>query len=430
MQGLLGKWRAFHLELPGLSSFLLGLSHSFNHHRLLLPKISQMKRPIRPLFIIFLLVLLCTFFSFHAAVRRSFNSANSEASSTPTISSLPPAVHNATFLSYAATEIGESNVRKEITDLLEGNYPHGRYRSISSWRHDNHEAKHVRSNRIPVQLMNFRYHSLWPEFRKSLRDWVRNKRFHPEVMEELVSLVKHPIDRHYGLPQNNSRYASCAVVGNSGILLKKEYGALIDGHEAVIRLNNARIEGFQKNVGWKTTISFVNSNILHLCARRMSCFCHPYGEKVPMVMYICQAVHFMDFTFCNRSHNAPLIITDARFDILCARIVKYYSLKRFVELTGKSVEEWGAAHDGSMFHYSSGMQAIMLAVGLCDKVSVFGFGKSADAKHHYHTNQKAELHLHDYEAEYIFYKDLVEHPDSIPFLEGSKFKIPPVTIYN
>lgn len=83
-----------------------------------------------------------------------------------------------------------------------------------------------------------------------------------------------------------------------------------------------------------------------------------------------------------------------------------------------------------MFHYSSGMQAVMLAAGICERVSVFGFGKSEEAKHHYHTNQKAELDLHDYEAEYAFYKDLAERPQVIPFLNASGFKVPPVVFYH
>jgi hypothetical protein len=145
-------------------------------------------------------------------------------------------------------------------------------------------------------------------------------------------------------------------------------------------------------------------------------------------MYICQPAHFLDYTVCNSSHDAPLIVTDPRFDLLCARIVKYYSLKRFVEETGKSLDEWGSAHDGSMFHYSSGMQAVMLAVGICDKVSIFGFGKSASARHHYHTNQKAELKLHDYEAEYDLYHDLVNNPQAVPFITD-KFKFPAAVIY-
>ncbi|CAD5183891.1 unnamed protein product, partial [Musa acuminata subsp. malaccensis] len=172
----------------------------------------------------------------------------------------------------------------------------------------------------------------------------------------------------------------------------------------------SRVSGYNHKVGSKTGLSFVNSNILHLCARRPGCFCHPYGESVPIVMYICQPVHFLDYAVCNSSHKAPLLITDVRFDMLCARIVKYYSLKTFVDTTGKPPGEWTKVHDEKMFHYSSGMQAVMLALGICDQVSVFGFGKSAEAKHHYHTNQKAELDLHDYEAEYALYRDLVEQP--------------------
>ncbi|XP_074349923.1 beta-1,6-galactosyltransferase GALT29A isoform X2 [Apium graveolens] len=116
------------------------------------------------------------------------------------------------------------------------------------------------------------------------------------------------------------------------------------------------------------------------------------------------------------------------FDALCSRIVKYYSLKRFIEVAAKDVGEWGSAHDGINFHYSSGMQAIMLALGVCDEVSIFGFGKSDKAKHHYHTNQKAELQLHDYEAEYEFYRDLVHKPRVIPFI-SDKFKFPAVILY-
>ncbi|XP_042476244.1 beta-1,6-galactosyltransferase GALT29A-like isoform X2 [Macadamia integrifolia] len=334
-------------------------------------------------------------------------------------------VSNSALLQFAAIDLNEANEKRDIEQLLEGNFNRpGRHRS-------NHFDLPTRSStgRLPFQLRSPKYYRIWLHFRKSLRDWSRHKRFQPDIMLDLIDLVKRPIDQHYGLPSSNGRYASCAVVGNSGILLKVEYGDLIDSHEIVIRLNNARTEGFQRNVGSKTNISFVNSNILHLCARREGCFCHPYGEKVPIVMYICQAVHLIDYTICNSSHKAPLLITDARFDLLCARIVKYYSAKHFVEEMGKPLDEWASAHDSHLFHYSSGMQAIMLALGICDRISIFGFGKSAQAKHHYHTNQKAELHLHDYEAEYAFYHDLIQRPEVIPFL-SDKLKVPSVVIYH
>nr|GEX47449.1 beta-1,6-galactosyltransferase GALT29A-like [Tanacetum cinerariifolium] len=146
------------------------------------------------------------------------------------------------------------------------------------------------------------------------------------------------------------------------------------------------------------------------------------------MMYISKPVHFLDYVFCNSLHKGPLMITDPQLDVLCARIVKYYSVKRFVKESGKSFEAWSGTHWGSEFHYSSGMQAVMLALGLCENVRVFGFGKLDSAKHHYHNNQKNETSLHDYQAEYDLYEDLVKSPENVPFV-SDKFKFPPVIMY-
>ena len=321
-------------------------------------------------------------------------------------------VFEATLLKHAAIDATEEQWKREIHELLDENLGN--------------------QTRVPVTLRSPLFHRYLPDFQKVLREWSQNKRFQPSVMSELTRLVKHPIDKHKGLllllEGSDQRYSSCAVVGNSGILLNTDYGRLIDSHEVVFRLNNARVQGFQHKVGSKTNISFVNSNILHGCARMVGCKCHMYGDDVAMVMYVCQPAHFMDYTLCSKSLNAPLLVTDPRFDVLCARIAKYYSMKRFVMETGKGLGEWGPAHDEAFFHYSSGFQAVMLALGICDTVSMFGFGKSASAKHHYHTNQKVELHLHDYEAEYAFYRDLVYGHRPIPFL-SDKIKLPPVVMY-
>jgi len=63
------------------------------------------------------------------------------------------------------------------------------------------------------------------------------------------------------LPERGERkrFASCALVGNSGALLFHERGTEIDGHEAVFRFNNAPVKGYEKNVGSKTTFQVFNS---------------------------------------------------------------------------------------------------------------------------------------------------------------------------
>ncbi|KAF3661910.1 beta-1,6-galactosyltransferase GALT29A isoform X1 [Capsicum chacoense] len=381
---------------------------------------SIMKRTMRPLFSVLLLIAVAATLAVRISLRYSSIELKNDYSFT---GKAQKPVLNETLLKYAAIDIGEPQLRKGVEELLEGNFRgHNRHRSFLSSGKYRIDIRPRTARGIPVQLRSPEFYRVWQSFRRHLQDWLRIRRvYKDDVMEDLVKTVNGKM----GLEK---RYESCAVVGNSGILLESVYGELIDSHEAVIRLNNAKTGGFEHRVGSKTTISFVNSNILHLCARREGCFCHPYGVNVALVMYICQPVHFLDYMVCNSSHKAPLVVTDPRFDMLCAKIVKYYSSKRFVEETGKPLQEWAPAHDGANFHYSSGFQAVMLALGVCEKVSIFGFGKSASAKHHYHTNQRAELKLHDYDSEYDFYRDLVERPQVIPFI-SDKFKCPPISIY-
>ena len=51
-----------------------------------------------------------------------------------------------------------------------------------------------------------------------------------------------------------------AVVGSSGILLNTEYGELIDSHDVVVRFNAARVEGYEKHVGSRTDVRFMNGH--------------------------------------------------------------------------------------------------------------------------------------------------------------------------
>ncbi|KAF5727525.1 putative sialyltransferase [Tripterygium wilfordii] len=376
---------------------------------------------MKPLFIILLLIAFTASLTSRISNRGFFAHFDLEGNililPTPT-----PPVFNSTLLKMAAVDTGEAGLKQEIEDILKTDREFtdggGYWTSDSPRRRFSQQEVRVTSSKVI------------PEFKRVLRNWAEKQRYGGNIMTELVKLVKHRIDEHNGSVGSDSKYNSCAVVGNSGILLKKEYGRLIDSHEVVIRINNAKTENFERNVGSKTSISFVNSHILNECStkERRGCYCQPYAENVPTVMYICQPLHLLAYTQCNWTRNAPTIVTDGRFDVLSSRIVKYYSLKRFVEEEGKRAEEWAAAHDNEFFHYSSGMQAVLLALGVCEKASLFGFGKWVSAKHHYHSEQRTEIRSHDYEAEYAFYGDLVNNTWGVPFITG-EFKFPPVVIY-
>ncbi|GJN27108.1 hypothetical protein PR202_gb15098 [Eleusine coracana subsp. coracana] len=207
----------------------------------------------------------------------------------------------------------------------------------------------------------------------------------------------------------------------------------------VVRLNNApagTTTRLARHVGTKTGLAFLNSNVLSRCASRTGGGCQycraAYGDGVPILTYMCNAAHFVEHAACSSGSEddaAPVMVTDPRLDALCARLVKFYSLRRFVRETGRPAAKWARRHEEGMFHYSSGMQAVVAAAGVCDRVSLFGFGKDPAARHHYHTLQRAELDLHDYEAEYDFYRDLQTRPEAVPFLRDSGFRLPPVVVY-
>ncbi|XP_066542242.1 beta-galactoside alpha-2,6-sialyltransferase 2 [Hoplias malabaricus] len=59
-----------------------------------------------------------------------------------------------------------------------------------------------------------------------------------------------------------SSFHSCAVVTSAGAILHSGLGKEIDSHDAVLRFNSAPTEGYERDVGNKTTIRIINSQIL------------------------------------------------------------------------------------------------------------------------------------------------------------------------
>jgi hypothetical protein len=62
----------------------------------------------------------------------------------------------------------------------------------------------------------------------------------------------------FNLRTTKWRYKSCAVVSNSGELLRQKVGAEIDEHDAVFRINYPPTVNFEEYVGSKTTVELVN----------------------------------------------------------------------------------------------------------------------------------------------------------------------------
>ncbi|XP_022897488.1 uncharacterized protein LOC111411163 [Olea europaea var. sylvestris] len=108
-------------------------------------------------------------------------------------------VFNATLLKYASIDIGESQLKQEIEELLEGNFRRrGRQRSFLSSKKYNIDVRMKPARGISVQLRSPEFYRLWLTFRRYLSDWSRNRRFQLDALLELVNGVKVPLDKYNG----------------------------------------------------------------------------------------------------------------------------------------------------------------------------------------------------------------------------------------
>uniref|UniRef100_A0A3B5MYA9 Beta-galactoside alpha-2,6-sialyltransferase 2 n=1 Tax=Xiphophorus couchianus TaxID=32473 RepID=A0A3B5MYA9_9TELE len=72
----------------------------------------------------------------------------------------------------------------------------------------------------------------------------------------------HPLEQLNKQQQDRSGFKSCAVVTSAGSILRSRLGKEIEAHDAVLRFNAAPTEGYEHDVGSKTTIRIINSQIL------------------------------------------------------------------------------------------------------------------------------------------------------------------------
>lgn len=177
----------------------------------------------------------------------------------------------------------------------------------------------------------------------------------------------------YSLPESIQRMKCrrCAVVGNGYRLRNSSMGEVINKYDVVIRLNNAPVHGYERDVGNKTTMRLFYPESAHF---------NPQTENEPNTLFVLVPFKTMDFQWMETIlHDRkrvrlgfwkqPPLIWDAKPEHV--RILNPY----FMEITAVKLLHIPMKYLRKFRKKpTTGLVAITLALHFCDLVHIAGFG--------------------------------------------------------
>lgn len=240
---------------------------------------------------------------------------------------------------------------------------------------------------------------------KRIDPWIQ-ARYHPEIPLFLradnvgARLNDLPLARQLAIGQMLMLLSSpdmpvthpttCAVVGNSGNLRGSRYGSDIDRHAYVFRMNNAPVQGFEADVGSRTTHHIVHSNHpdirvyndLAATVLIVNEIAINHGYPEDRALYDERVVQSLAYMISLRepARFPPFNITaipDMRMDHFPLNALAlpgplYILHPEFLDAIDRY---WFQPSNRTHRDYpSTGFKTLMLALCLCDSVDVYGFG--------------------------------------------------------
>mmetsp|Transcript_48064 Transcript_48064/g.120407 ORF Transcript_48064/g.120407 Transcript_48064/m.120407 type:complete len:407 (-) Transcript_48064:202-1422(-) len=235
------------------------------------------------------------------------------------------------------------------------------------------------------------------------------------IAEELgIGVYKFPARMVRRLPRRppRLRYASCAVVGNSGELLQGALGAEIDAHDMVIRMNAAPTKGFEQHVGNKTTFGFVNhahfKRLATMAAHRVPAQMEGKGSLVLFESTIYQAYFhiYEELTARFPPKELAMVIVSPDFTS-----VSYELWRRMCDIV---IQETKTEYVHKK--PSSGWFATVFSAQVCDQVDLYGFeayhftrgSKKRTTKYHYFDEASGFTNVHSFELSIKVFQRLAQ----------------------
>ena len=240
----------------------------------------------------------------------------------------------------------------------------------------------------------------------SIGEVIHEYRFSPEILSLL--------------PDHDMRWAhgTCAVVGNSGSLLKARYGPAIDANEAVVRLNYAPTRGFVEHVGTKTTFDVTSEEISRAMVN---------GKKIPhrllnstMVAYEVTNPTARKFVypellkrFAGFSLNKPHVA------VLSPQMVAH---GHHVYVSLRDVIEGARQEEGKPSKFQrrpmAGYFGVYFALQVCEHVNLYGFSRytqesaAAKMRYRYFDDAEGQPGRYSFDLAYEIFRQMALWPGS------------------
>ncbi|XP_072534080.1 ST3 beta-galactoside alpha-2,3-sialyltransferase 7 isoform X3 [Salminus brasiliensis] len=215
---------------------------------------------------------------------------------------------------------------------------------------------------------------------------------------------------HSGLPSIQKSCRRCVVVGSGGVLHGKQLGAHIDKYDIIIRMNNAPVFGFEKDAGSRTTIRLMYPEGAPFLKRE-----YQKTDIIALVVFKSLDLDWLTSVVTKKPlswwsklwfwkgvvHEIPL--QPETFRILNPEILKRtWHLLTCTKQQNKTVP-------------TLGISAVVLALQLCDEVSLAGFGydlQQPGAPLHYYETVRMDAMMtqvvHDVSAESSLLQELIK----------------------
>lgn len=202
---------------------------------------------------------------------------------------------------------------------------------------------------------------------------------------------------------------SCAVVGNSGDLLGRHKGRLIDAHDIVYRFNGAPTEGFEADVGSKTTFRAVYMEsyweYLDLIKKRKITQDPKPEEHFLFTMY-----KLRDWQWFGSDGRSP----PGKYNLGAVPPGHLHVMHPSLVHLAVGILKGKPNHVNEFRHSkwtSSGFLYLLHAIHTCKRVTLFGYSPGAKCSHYWTKCTKIKYFetgpVHDFQRENNFIREVI-----------------------